>query len=718
MAKKALTIEVRARNMLARGLKSAGAKLKAFGSSVRRIGRGLALAFAGLATGIVVAMVKAQAFNKQIGQIATLTEMTTRTVAKEVRKMSAEFGMSKEELTTGLYNALSAGVPKENVFSFMKVAAKAAKAGAAEVQVAVEATTRIMDSYGEAAGSATHINDMLFKTVKKGVITYDQLASQIGKVAGIAQKAGIPLEDLLAVIATGSKTVNAEQLFTGIRSVIMSLGKTAKGSALMIEKGLGGALAAVVESTGGTLFGLRSVINEARALPIALAVAGKNAAKFKENLDEVTWSAGSMMKAFKKMDKTNSLDKLSESLKNVMIAIGGGVLETLAPTIERAARAAADFAEKIADWFDNKKVNELQGIIEGIANALEGGGKGQSEIISRMMDVVVAGFAVAAEGAVNLLVKAAPTIGKLLGLAATAVWDVAKPSFGRSDETKQATAEMVDKKFGKAGLMTPAQFSERKKQIKIFAKAHKDEIKNRALEILLEKRLGANIENSGKALTEKQIDLKKKIELLKSEAISNLFVGPKSNFGIGMVDPVANAEKTASDISKIKAGYSDEDFKMMADLIEAEDEKEAKKEALIKKIAALEKKEAQNRLNEINKRIAAAKAISTKPVTGIMGEAKASKDADDQWAKDEEKADKIKEKRARKWGPKAVGQNAKREKAFLDAVNKKREKLDELKGLDKQQIEAMKNPLLQPTKNIATQIIGLRAEIKAIMKGG
>jgi hypothetical protein len=197
-----------------------------------------------------------------------------------------------------------------------------------------------------------------------------------------------------------------------------------------------------------------------------------------------------------------------------------------------------------------------------------------------------------------------------------------------------------------------------------------------------------------------------------------LFVGPKSNFGIEMVDPVANAEKTASDISKIKAGYSDEDFKMMADQILAEDEKEAKKEALIKKIAALEKKEAQNRLNEINKRIAAAKAISTKTVTGIMGEAKASKDADDQWAKDEEKADKIKAKRARKWGPKAVGKNAEKEEAFLEAVNKKREKLDELKGLNKEQIEAIKNPLLQPTKDIKTELVELRADITKIMKGG
>ena len=329
------------------------------GISAKKAGLVVAAAFTAIVAGIGAAMVRAQDFTKRMGQVSTLTNMSLKSTSKEVRKLSAEFGLAKDELTKGLYDALSAGVPKENVFSFMKVAAKAAQAGAAEVQVAVEATTRIMDAYGKEAGTATDINDMLFKTVKKGVITYEQLASQIGKVAGIAQKAGIPLNDLLATIATSSKTVNAEQLFTGIRSSIMALGKTASGSQLMIEKGLGGALASVSDATGGTLFGLRSVINEAQALPVALSVSGKNAVKFKDNLDEVTNSTDSMQEAFDKMKDLNPLDKFKQGLDNVVLTIGSGLIQALAPALDSATAASAAFAESTELWFTEKKYKDL-----------------------------------------------------------------------------------------------------------------------------------------------------------------------------------------------------------------------------------------------------------------------------------------------------------------------------------------------------------------------
>ena len=329
------------------------------GISAKKAGLVVAAAFTAIVAGIGAAMVRAQDFTKRMGQVSTLTNMSLKSTSKEVRKLSAEFGLAKDELIKGLYDALSAGVPKENVFSFMKVAAKAAQAGAADVQVAVEATTRIMDAYGKEAGTATDINDMLFKTVKKGVITYEQLASQIGKVAGIAQKAGIPLNDLLATIATSSKTVNAEQLFTGIRSSIMALGKTASGSQLMIEKGLGGALASVSDATGGTLFGLRSVINEAQALPVALSVSGKNAVKFKDNLDEVTNSTDSMQKAFDKMKDLNPLDKFKQGLDNVVLTIGSGLIQALAPALDSATAASVRFAESTELWFTEKKYKDL-----------------------------------------------------------------------------------------------------------------------------------------------------------------------------------------------------------------------------------------------------------------------------------------------------------------------------------------------------------------------
>ena len=126
----------------------------------------------------------------------------------------------------------------------------------------------------------------------------------------------------MAVVATASKTVSGERLFTGIRAAILALAKTAEGSALITEKGLGGALAEVSRATGGTLFGLRKVIQEVQALPVALAVSGENAEKYAENLRKMTTSANAMREAFEKADEVVVLGKLQAALNNILLVAG------------------------------------------------------------------------------------------------------------------------------------------------------------------------------------------------------------------------------------------------------------------------------------------------------------------------------------------------------------------------------------------------------------
>jgi len=128
----------------------------------------MAAGFAAVGVAMVGAAVRAQKFNKQIGQIATLTTIAASTLKHEVRGMSAEFGLAKDELTKGLYDALSAGVPENNVFDFMRTAAKAAIGGAATTAESVDLLTTAMNAFKIPAEDADQLADKLFTTVKLG----------------------------------------------------------------------------------------------------------------------------------------------------------------------------------------------------------------------------------------------------------------------------------------------------------------------------------------------------------------------------------------------------------------------------------------------------------------------------------------------------------------------------------------------------------------------
>ena len=233
MAKKEISIIIRAKNAVAAGLAKAGAMFRSFGESIKKIGAGLlsfgknaAIGFGAAIGALGVLMKKAEGFNQSISQIATLTEMSKGKVAKEVRAMSAEFGMAKDELTKGLYDALSASVPKDNVFDFMRTAAKTARAGASSTAEAVDFLTTAINAYGFDAAQAGRVSDILFATVKLGKTTVSELAASFAQVAPLASASGVAFEQVMAAAASLTKQgTPTAQAMTQIRAAIIAMNR-------------------------------------------------------------------------------------------------------------------------------------------------------------------------------------------------------------------------------------------------------------------------------------------------------------------------------------------------------------------------------------------------------------------------------------------------------------------------------------------------------------
>lgn len=451
MAKKEISIIIRAKNAVAAGLAKAGAMFRSFGERVKNIGAGLlsfgknvAIGFGAAIGALGVLMKKAEEFNQSISQIATLTEMSKGEVAKEVRAMSAEFGMAKDELTKGLYDALSASVPKDNVFDFMRTAAKTARAGASSTAEAVDFLTTAINAYGFDAAQAGRVSDILFATVKLGKTTVSELAASFAQVAPLASASGVAFEQVMAAAASLTKQgTPTAQAMTQIRAAIIAMNREL-GNGWAASMTLQEGMQLMMDKAGGSADALRGLTGRVEGALAIMALTGKGAAGAAKDLAEVANSTGAMNDAFKKTIDDAAMAKFLQALHNISLAAGDVALKFLGPMLERASKAAASFAEKIAILTDTEKFKKTQKTMEGIVSALLKGGETRWETLGAITNVLKAALAVAVENAVDLLKSAAPTIGKMIGLGAQAVWDAFKPQFLRPtlDEVRTAAEQL------------------------------------------------------------------------------------------------------------------------------------------------------------------------------------------------------------------------------------------------------------------------------------
>lgn len=365
MAKREISIVLKAKNNLQAGLARAGSQLKSFGEGVVNIGKKLALAFAGGTAALAATMAKAQEFNKQIGQITTVSNLSFSQASAAVRKLSAEFGLAKEELTKGLYDALSAGIPQENVFDFMATASKTAIAGATTTKEAVDFLTTAINAFKIPAGEADKVADTLFQTVKLGKTTVGELASSFAQVGPLASASGVAFEEVMAAAATLTKQgTPTAQAMTQIRAAITAMNDTLGdgwSSTMTLQEGM----QKMADMAGGSQVKLKELTGRVEGMNAILGVTGANAQMAASDLDSVTNAAGAAAEAFGKMGDTAPLDKAIQAFNNLILVIGDNAIKTLGPYIEDWTKRLATFAEEVEAWASSGGMINLVAQIQG-----------------------------------------------------------------------------------------------------------------------------------------------------------------------------------------------------------------------------------------------------------------------------------------------------------------------------------------------------------------
>ena len=382
-------------------------------------------------TAMALATKKAIDFDNGMRQVATMLPKLSKegfgSLKQETLDFAKEIGKVPEEVIPALYNALSAGVPRENVFDFLRTASSGAVAGVSDLTTSVDGLSSVVNAYGSEVLNVNEASDIMFATLKLGKTDFTQIANTVSNVIPVASAIGVKFHDIGAAIAVmtaqGTPTAKAT---TQIRQALVELNKegsiayetfksiTGKTFREFIEGGgnLQEALNLMSETASYNKKEVTSLFSSVEAGNAVLSLSGKNAQKFKDALEEVKNSAGATSEAFQKIDDgpARRFERIKAEVDSLIIELGN----TLLPVVE----------EKLLPAFKDTLIPTAEKLVIKISDLITAFRELPAPVQTAVVGFVglAAGFGPALQGIISLksgFVTATKTIkdfGKSVGL--------------------------------------------------------------------------------------------------------------------------------------------------------------------------------------------------------------------------------------------------------------------------------------------------------------
>lgn len=357
---------------------------------MKGLGKTAAVAFAAVSVAAVAGAAKALTsfvgFEQKMNEVFTLlpgiSQDAMDAMTGQVKTFSKEFGVLPDEVVPALYQALSAGVPKDNVFEFLETAQMAAKGGVTELTTAVDGISSVVNAYGSDVINATKASDLMFTAVRLGKTNFEQLSASLSNVTPIASGLGVKFEDVSAAMATmTAKGTPTAQATTQLRSLFVELSKAGGKTAKTFEDMAGKSFQDFIAEGGNTAQALdimkqaadesdvelQDLFGSVEAGAAALSLA--SGTKFGENIDEMGKSAGATKDAFDQM--MTGLGPLIDRAKAWAAVLLIDIGQKLAPIIQTAMQRVAEAFAIVSDWWNENgpavmaRVQELRDAIMG-----------------------------------------------------------------------------------------------------------------------------------------------------------------------------------------------------------------------------------------------------------------------------------------------------------------------------------------------------------------
>ena len=393
---------------------------KKWTTGLKSMSKGVTAALSIIGTAFIGAMAlnikKADEWQKSMSNVSTVidtTAISTSELTKELLQLDPALG-GTTELTNGLYQSFSAGASTaEEALQTTVDSAKFAKAAVTDTSTAVDLLTTAVNAYGKENINTTQASDIFFKTIEKGKITGEQLATSIGQSIPLFASSKLELTELAAGMAAMTKQgVASSEATTQLNAIVNSFLQPSEqlagnikalghesGAAFLETEGLSGALKFMEQATGGDAAKIAELVPNLRAMRGVMALTGVGGKEFARTLEEMENSVGATDVAFRKQEKT--FDTLKNQLGKVQIITGN---------------IGKHFIDEIANGATEATGEMIKFIVS-------------SEGMNLIGDI--AGYASAGFGALKESVK---PIAETLGPALQGIWSQLQSTFSKANE--------------------------------------------------------------------------------------------------------------------------------------------------------------------------------------------------------------------------------------------------------------------------------------------
>lgn len=415
------------------------------------------LATGAVAAGSVKMAVDFEQSMRNVNSIARLPEPAFKSLNEEVLKLAGPTAQAPKTLADGLYDLVSSGFDAKDSLTILESSARAATAGLTTTDVATKGVAAVLNAYRLPAEKAGIVSDQLFRTVDRGVISFEELAGGIGDTLPFAAALGVGLDEVGASTATMTKQgLSGAETFTRIRNLLQTMIKPGEdlgnaietlgyknGEALIKAEGFQGALEALVGTTDGTKDEVAKLFPNIRALGGALALTGKNSEEAQKDLRGMGNAAGATKKAFDEQSKSLAVQwqELKARISVLAIEIGNKLIPALSDAVQWINEGGIGNAIRAVTPY----VTGFVGVIKDIAGAIKTAGGAVADWVSQAVTDVksfISNFLPlqALFGAIKLAIATlAPAFNvfvtmlgagfKVVGEVVSAVWDIIKGVF-------------------------------------------------------------------------------------------------------------------------------------------------------------------------------------------------------------------------------------------------------------------------------------------------
>lgn len=322
----------------------------------------------------------------------------------QLMDLSNQTGVSFENLSESMYQALSAGVSEDKAVDFVKSSVNLAKGGFTETATAIDVVTTALNAYGLAAEDAAHVQDVLITTQNKGKTTVDELAHSMGQIIPTAKSVGVSLDQLGAMYATvtanGVATSEAttymnsmlNELASSSTTASKALSEAASGKSFKQLMSEGESVAEIIaridsyaKQSGKSMTDMFGSAEAAKAAQILV----DNSGKFVDNLDAMVNSSGAAEEAAATMMDTlqEKINQLVTKSKNMLTEIGNELMPIVSNAIDVINENLPDI-EKMIDDFAPILASLLDRLLELITDILPQ----LVAILQPLLEIVVEGF--------------------------------------------------------------------------------------------------------------------------------------------------------------------------------------------------------------------------------------------------------------------------------------------------------------------------------------